>query len=410
LFSHVEIFLEFLCETGDVTPENSLERSYSILVMLFGAATFTFVISQVGNVMQDLSKSQAFHRNQMDQLIDFSTYRRLPDSLIYDIRRYFQHRRNWQHTENDKELLDSMSTDLRAKVMKHSYENSLKNSFVMRSIPVELRDQLYEEMQNMFARPGELLYSAGDSSNYMYSIRTGRVRVYDPRDGVQILGPGDVFGENELLFGKSRRGTATCLKYCDIALAPRSAIVSALNRDQHASNELRKKEAMLLWQQALRRAENEVRMYDMALKVRSCARKHVKQRRRVEAIRLASSQRHGNVAIAAESVPDNGSEPGTPAERDLLVVPDLYEGLSSDDDNASTISAQEMSHSISKGSLEFDVTDDPSVIAADAGTARSMTREALENAYVIRGKQLKRLQARAQVILKDISELQVECG
>jgi CRP-like cAMP-binding protein len=392
---------------GDVVPENVVERTCAIVGMLVGAFTFAFVISQVGNLMLDLSASSAFHRNRMDQLIDFATYRRLPDDLVYDIRRYFQHRRNWQHAENDKELLGAMSNDLRSKVMKHSYQGSLQKSFLLGDVPIDQRDHLFEGMTNMFSRPGEMLYAEGDASECMFSIRTGLVEVYSPRQGAMILGPGDVFGEHELLFGRLRGGTATCLKYCDLAIAPRAAVMATLARDKKLLSKLQRKEATILWELAFNRAENEVRLNGMARKVLLCARKHASHRRRIEATRLASLRQDGGILEASSASQADDEMPHAPHP----VTPMPFQPNSSDSESYSLDSNQEANHSTG-GDCDGDLSDpqdDPGVASADAAAAEYMSRSALEREFVLRGRKLKRLEMRTHSILKSISALQEDC-
>jgi Cyclic nucleotide-binding domain len=396
---------------GDVTAENTLERTYSIFIMFLGAGTFAFVISQVGFLVRELSASNAFYRSQMDQLTAFSVYRRLPDSLTYDIRRYFQHRRRWQLGEKDDELLGAMSTDLRSKVMKHMYEGAFEQSRIIRSVPRELRGQLFERMQSMFGRPGEVLYVAGDTSDHIYSIRSGSVRVYDSREGVQTLGPGDVFGENEVLFGRPRQGAAKCLKYCDLALAPRSAVISALNRDQDAFTELRKREGSLLWAAAFTRAENEVAMYNLACKLRSCGREHVKDRKRAEAIAFPSTAQSENVSSAAASFPSGNSElvvadAPLPAEDESA----LSEVETESDPRELEAESPSRDASNSDSRVEGYSGEELSIALAEASAAEAMTRVVLEREYVARGLRLKRLEARSRAIWTGVLAMHDNCA
>jgi CRP-like cAMP-binding protein len=316
---------------GDVTPENTFERCCSIFIMLIGAAMFAFVISQVGYLVRELSKTKDFHRSLMDQLGDFAAYRQLPSSLTYDIRRYFQHRRRWRNPDSDAALLAAMSTDLRQRVMKHIYFGNFRRSFLVQHFSADFQDRLMERMQSKFGHNGERLYVPGDSSDYLYSICSGHVCVHDPRNGIQTLGPGDVFGENELLFGCPRRGRATCLSYCDLALAPRSVIVGLLNQDKAEFEELRRKEAVLLWAEAIQCADRDLRLYKLSGKFQSCARQ-TKHRRR--------NSRESSTAECAR-------------EEDQITA------------------------------------------IEDAAAAQAMTRYELERAYLARGRQLKRLEARA---------------
>jgi len=59
---------------------------------------------------------------------------------------------------------------------------------------------------------GTWIYKKGDSGNYAYLIKSGYVEIHSDINGqsncLELLGPGDIFGEMELFDGKTRTATA----------------------------------------------------------------------------------------------------------------------------------------------------------------------------------------------------------
>jgi CRP-like cAMP-binding protein len=246
---------------GDVVPHNALERTYVVFMMLVGALMFAFVISQVGDTVAELTAKRSKYRREMDELTEFVSAHGVPDGLAFDLRRYFQHRTTYQHAYQHQDMLDSMSVDLRAKVMAHLYEDRLKESVLLRNLSESKREDVYVSVKGGLARPGETLYMEGDPSYFMYSVLHGHMDVSDADNGVRRLGPGCVFGEEELLFNRRRRGTARAVGYCDYAKLSRDAVLTVLRRDRGVLRDLRHHEAGSIWVRALTHAEKDVRLW-----------------------------------------------------------------------------------------------------------------------------------------------------
>lgn len=287
---------------GDVTPTNTIERTFTTICMFFGAACFAFIISQVSNLAQELSSSSVLHRQRMDTLMDLASYRNLDTELVFQIRRYFQRDFLRQRVANENMILDAMSPDLRMNVLKAIYSEKVDKSRLLSSIPKNDLDEVYGQMQGVFVRPNETVYSMHDKSDCMYIILKGEVSVHDLRDGNSLKQTGDVFGESELLFNQRRRGRARCKKYCELVRVPRDAVISVLERHRRVLRELRKKEALQLWAEAIGTAEQQVRYWKMAGELRARAVQKIviegrssELRARLDTIRERSGWTFGDV-------------------------------------------------------------------------------------------------------------------
>ena len=71
-------------------------------------------------------------------------------------------------------------------------------------------------------RRGQIIFQKGDAGSSMMAVLTGRVRVGTNSPGgkeltLDIIGPGEVFGEIALLDGKPRSADATATEDFDLA-------------------------------------------------------------------------------------------------------------------------------------------------------------------------------------------------
>lgn len=253
---------------GDVVPENTLERSFTTIIMFLGAAVFAYVISQVSNIACELNESSAHHRRVMDSLTDFAKYRQLPDDLVYDIRRYFQREHMRQRVAHEKELLDAINRDLRIKVFKHMYGTQLEHSHLFKDIPAGHLDDVYDNVVERFARKDEKLFSEGDHPNCFYIILKGEVELHEPGVPVVHLDKDDIFGDNDMLFNRPRESSAVCASYAELIEVPRNAVMSTLMRHPNAWKNLRDEEALWLWDKAMNVVHHQIKYTKIARQLR----------------------------------------------------------------------------------------------------------------------------------------------
>jgi CRP-like cAMP-binding protein len=84
--------------------------------------------------------------------------------------------------------------------------------------------------------PEALVFSQGDPGDSLYGVVTGKVRISaSTREGkemfLNIMEPGDTFGEIALLDGNPRTATATTTATCELMIIPRAQFLALLHRE-----------------------------------------------------------------------------------------------------------------------------------------------------------------------------------
>ena len=83
---------------------------------------------------------------------------------------------------------------------------------------------------------GAIVFSQGDPGDALYGVVTGQVRISaSTRDGremfLNIMEPGDTFGEIALLDGNPRTATATATAKSELLIIPRAQFLALLQRE-----------------------------------------------------------------------------------------------------------------------------------------------------------------------------------
>jgi CRP/FNR family transcriptional regulator, cyclic AMP receptor protein len=81
-----------------------------------------------------------------------------------------------------------------------------------------------------------IVFSQGDPGDSLYGVVTGRVRISaSTREGkeifLNIMEPGDTFGEIALLDGNPRTAAATSTESCELMIIPRAQFLALLQRE-----------------------------------------------------------------------------------------------------------------------------------------------------------------------------------
>lgn len=84
--------------------------------------------------------------------------------------------------------------------------------------------------------PDTIVFSQGDPGDSLYGVVTGKVRISaSTREGkemfLNIMEPGDTFGEIALLDGNPRTATATTTTTCELMIIPRGQFLALLQRE-----------------------------------------------------------------------------------------------------------------------------------------------------------------------------------
>src|SRR5215213_3078270 len=84
-------------------------------------------------------------------------------------------------------------------------------------------------------RAGEILFLKGDPGDALYAVRRGQIRIATGTDDgrrltLNLLGPGDVFGEIALLDGHSRTADAIAVEPTDLFMVLRRDFLDLLER------------------------------------------------------------------------------------------------------------------------------------------------------------------------------------
>ena len=119
----------------------------------------------------------------------------------------------------------------------------LQGSPLFRGLPHATLDRIAALATQRGYRRGEIVFSAGDPGDALYGVVSGRIRISaGTAEGreifLNVMEPGDTFGEIALLDGGTRTATATATEPAELVSIRREPLFELLEREPKAALEL----------------------------------------------------------------------------------------------------------------------------------------------------------------------------
>lgn len=112
----------------------------------------------------------------------------------------------------------------------------LEHNFLFRGLPDASVDAIARLARRKSLGKDTLIFSQGDDGDALYGLASGRIRIFAADDNghevfLNILGPGDTFGEIALLDGLPRTASAMTTAPSILVIIPRAQFLKHLNDD-----------------------------------------------------------------------------------------------------------------------------------------------------------------------------------
>jgi len=119
----------------------------------------------------------------------------------------------------------------------------LQRSPLFRGLPPEALERIAALAVQRSFRAGEIVFSRGDPGDALYAVVSGKIRISagaaDGREiSLNIMEPGDTFGEIALLDGGTRTATATASAPSELISIRRDQFTALLEREPRVALEL----------------------------------------------------------------------------------------------------------------------------------------------------------------------------
>ena len=201
---------------GDITPQNTITRIYTMIVMISGVGVYGFVIGHFAKILGQESKFKETQKEKMFNLIKFMKYYKVPKALEEESINFMGHISGDRLTEDDTKIIAELPPSLQDELKVYIKVKIIDSIPLFRGTGKTCEIKISKALKEKNYNPGELIIKKGDIGHEMFIIDHGQVDQIIEGDIVQSMTDGEFFGELALLEKAPRISDIKAKTYCKI--------------------------------------------------------------------------------------------------------------------------------------------------------------------------------------------------
>ncbi|KAL4452990.1 hypothetical protein ABPG73_011071 [Tetrahymena malaccensis] len=167
---------------GDITPQNTTERAFVILITMISCGTFAYSINIIGQIVQQIGKKENEQRKQINMLMSLMKNRGLTNlQLLMKIRRNFQYLldQDYENNQEGVKFLQQIDPNLKNEVMRDIYGKILsKKKILQLNFSQNLIESLCLKLKEQTFGPEDIIINENEQVKSIYFIMSGEAQGY----------------------------------------------------------------------------------------------------------------------------------------------------------------------------------------------------------------------------------------
>ncbi|GAB4021278.1 MAG: hypothetical protein Fur0010_24280 [Bdellovibrio sp.] len=204
---------------GDITPNNTVGRIYTMIIQIAGVGVYGIVIGNVSRIFAENARIKEQTRDKISQLNLFMKHYQIPGRLQDAVFGYYNHIFAKRLSDNDQQIISELPHALQKELQMYMNVKLIRNLTIFKHCSFNCLREVALSLEEKFYAPGQAIINIGDHGEEMFIIGHGSVEV-TLADGkvVATLSEGNFFGEIALLQETTRNANVRSTAYCDLFL------------------------------------------------------------------------------------------------------------------------------------------------------------------------------------------------
>nr|CDS16629.1 potassium voltage gated channel subfamily H [Echinococcus granulosus] len=179
---------------GNVSPNTSNEKVFSIVSMLVGALMHAAVFGNVTTIIQRMYTRRSAYQTKNQDLKDFTRAHHLPKQLRQRMLEFYQAMWSINRGIDKQTIMQAFPEEMRGDIALHINREMLSLP-IFKSASIGCQKSIAQLIGTRFATPGEYLVHRGDAIRNLYFVCSGSLEILDEEGSVvALLGKCDLFG------------------------------------------------------------------------------------------------------------------------------------------------------------------------------------------------------------------------
>jgi hypothetical protein len=161
---------------GDITPYNSIERIYNMILMVFGVLLYSFTITSLSNIVVKIEKKEKQFNKRVDFLENIRIKFKLNPYLHRILFRFLTYDLQINRI-NKKMILDELPQQLRFNLIMQIYKKPIKILKMFENTPSDFKFKAVTMLKQLKMLKGEYLIKSGDFLEEAYFLKKGILQI-----------------------------------------------------------------------------------------------------------------------------------------------------------------------------------------------------------------------------------------
>ncbi|KAI3879181.1 hypothetical protein MKW98_028748 [Papaver atlanticum] len=189
---------------GDLHPQNTIEKIFSIFFMLFNIGFNAYVIGNMTNLIVHSHYRTFAMRDAINKILRFASSNRLPENLKEQMIAHMHLQHRTQEMQQD-EVFQYLPKAIRSSIGQHLFTTTVKDGcYLFKEVSEDLIVQLITEMRAEYFPPKVDIIIQNEIPTDFYIIVSGEMDLLTYKDGTEQvlskLGPSEMAGEIGVIF------------------------------------------------------------------------------------------------------------------------------------------------------------------------------------------------------------------
>ncbi|EAS05387.2 cyclic nucleotide-binding domain protein (macronuclear) [Tetrahymena thermophila SB210] len=232
-----------LMTTGSNVSSTVLQTFYTSFIMLFISIAFGYILSVIGLILAEMAKQQENQTRDIRTINEYMKQRNISNNLKAKVNQnllhYYQKNFKQQQIENEQvlcrisgELKDSLLSEYNMKILE-------KISFLQKNFSEQTMYQISLCLKEEYYFPNQIIQFEKDVQNQSLMIITeGQVEIdlypnsqIKQQNIIQLLNPGDVFGQFSLFTGQAQQFSTKSTDFTKIMRLDRQDLIEIVKKN-----------------------------------------------------------------------------------------------------------------------------------------------------------------------------------
>ena len=161
---------------GDVTVTNKIERTYNIILMIFGVCLYSFAISIVSSLFEKLMEREKEENKRLYIAHEIKKSYPISDDLFERLIRYLNFTKSYNRN-NPSLLIESLPKHLKNKLMYKMNENSMKHLNFLKDKTYDFKYKAIQFLKQINYIKNEYVVQLNDMIDEIYMIKKGKLQL-----------------------------------------------------------------------------------------------------------------------------------------------------------------------------------------------------------------------------------------